>query len=55
MAAMHARGKNGNNSILVGKGLKMQNSPKNESIAKKLAGLHNAIHYEALNKKLYQK
>ena len=26
MAAIHARGKNGDNSILVGKGLKMQNS-----------------------------
>ena len=29
MAAIHARGNNGDNSILVGKGLKMQNSQQN--------------------------
>ena len=43
--AIHARGKNGDNSILVRKGLKMQNNTHKKCIAKKLAGLHNAIHY----------
>ena len=45
MAAIHARGKNGDNSILVEKGLKMQNSQKHVTVAQKLAGLHNDIHY----------
>ena len=44
MAAIHARGENADNSIMVGKGLKMQ-IVKKLSIAKYLAGLHNAIHY----------
>ena len=35
MAAIHARGKNGDNSIMVGKGLKMQNSQKELNCSKK--------------------
>ena len=39
------RDKNGDNSILVGKGLKMQNSQQQKTVAKIFAGIHNAIHY----------
>ena len=36
MAAIHARGKNGDNSILVGEGLKMQNSQQKSDCSKKI-------------------
>ena len=36
MAAIHARGENGDNSILVGNGLKMQNSNKLNKYSKNI-------------------
>ena len=53
MAAIYAREKNVDNLILVGVGLKMQNSQKNQPVAKQFEKLHNAIHYLGTNQGKY--